>query len=290
MTNDLSSIIDQVRRVFPLAIKSVQVHEGGDDFLVLEVNQEWMFRFPRNASAQEALQREKLFLPQFEKISTIAVPKIQYMSDNFIGYKKISGPLLTPQLFQTLGRKTQKELAKQVGEFLSILHKFPLGQAFHMGLTEGWNGWRQKAYIRFKQNVVPCLSSMTAQKSIEFLDRYFALDWKPVVIHGDFYLQDHGFLDMNTQQLCGIIDFGDLTIEDAASDLKCLVEYFGNEFLQHVLANYSAEIDQHLIHRIDFRIKSRPLFDASYAIEYGFDERFRRRLSEIEAMFSCECA
>ena len=82
-----------------------------------------------------------------------------------------------------------------------------------------------------------------------------------------------------------MIDFGDLTIEDPATDFQSILEDFGPEFLQAVLARYSGKVDAQFLDRIRMRITAGPLFDASYALEYGFEGRFKSCLAEIEAMF-----
>jgi aminoglycoside 2''-phosphotransferase len=288
MNADIHTRIDQIKGIFPDEVRAVQLHDSGEDFFVIEVNHEWMFRFPRSPYAEKALQAEKLFLPEFEKIAPIAVPRIRYVGDGFIAYRKITGSLLTPQLFDTLSPGTRERMAGQMGKFLSTLHTFPLEEAFKMGLTEGWDGWRRRSYQSFKASIAPLLSPQTRQNALAFLDRFFTLDWKRVVIHGDFYPPDHLFFDEQQEELCGVIDFGDLTIEDAATDFQSVLEDFGEEFFLDVVEHYSGEIDADFIDRIKVRLRAWPLFDAAYALEYGFEERFRRLLPEIETAFGKE--
>jgi aminoglycoside 2''-phosphotransferase len=276
--------IDQIKTIFPQAIETTRIH-GGDDFAVVEVNQAWMFRFPLNEAARKALCCEIGFLPPFAERAPLPVPKYTYIGKGFAGYQKIEGILLTSDLLRTLDPETRQAIAKQTGEFLSALHTFPLEEARKIGLTEGWGGWREKARQSFGKDVAPLLSAKARRKAHEFLDRFFALEWKAIVIHGDFYPSDHVFFDNKQQRLSGVIDFGDLTIEDAATDFKDLLENCGEGFLQDVLTHYSGEHDAGLHDRINMRMRARPLFDAPYAIEYGFEERLARHLSEIEATF-----
>jgi aminoglycoside 2''-phosphotransferase len=291
MTDETQKRIDQIEEAFPHRVEGVRICDNGEDFLVIEVNQEWMFRFPRNAPARRALDCEKRFLPRLEKLSPVPVPQIRYSGEDFIGYRKIEGALLTARLFHTLGCEARKRIARQLGGFLSTLHSFPLEQALEMGLTEGWSGWREKAYQSFRENAAPLLSATAREEAIAFLEGFFTLEWKRVVIHGDFYPSDHVFIDEKRQEVSGVIDFGDLTIEDAATDFQSILEDFGEDFLRDVTACYIIEVDAPFLDRIRTRIKARPLFDAAYALEYGFEERFRRRLSEIETVFGGEnCA
>jgi aminoglycoside 2''-phosphotransferase len=206
------------------------------------------------------------------------------VGEDFIGYPKIEGVLLTPRYLRSLHDGLQKEIARQLGEFLTALHAFPIDEGFELGLTEGWDGWRAKAYARFRECVAPLLSARARENALAFFERFFALEWERAVIHGDFYPPDHVFCDPETGAL-GVIDFGDLTIEDAATDFQSILEDFGAGFLQDVLAHYACATDAGFLERIRIRIQARPLFDAPYALEYGLQGRFRERISEIEAAF-----
>jgi len=278
--------IDQIEKAFPHKLEAVRIHNNGDDFLVIEVNQEWMFRFPRRPSTMKALLCEKRFLPGFEKLSPIPIPQISYSGEDFYGYRKIKGMPLTPRLFSTLKDNVRKRIARQLGGFLSSLHNFPLEQAHEMGLTDGWSGWREQAFVGFKENIARVLSTTAREKTMEFLVQFFAMDWKRVVIHGDLYPPDHVFIDESLQGISGIIDFSDLTLEDAATDFQSILEDFGEGFFRDVAACYTAiKVDASFLERIRTRIKARPIFDAAYALEYGFEKRFRKHCCEIESVF-----
>ena len=285
MTDNIQTKIGQIKAVFPQEIETLHTYDNGDDFIVIEVNQKWMFRFPRNASAKKALRCENLFLPKFVNISPLPIPQLSNIHEDFVCYRKIEGVPLTNHLFRTLHPEIQCVIAKQIGEFLSALHAFPVNEAREIGLTEGWGGWREKAYQCFMDDVAPRLSVTACRNAMAFFDQFFALQYKRVVVHGDFCPGDHVFFDVERQKLCGVIDFGDLTIEDAATDLHNIFEDFGEGFLQQVIAYYSRETDTGLFTRIMMRIRAHPLFDASYALEYDFEERFQKRLSEIEVVF-----
>lgn len=70
MSNHIATWIIQVQTIFPDVILYVSVHDNGDDFLVIEVNHAWMFRFPRNPAAVKALACEVRVLPIFEQCLT----------------------------------------------------------------------------------------------------------------------------------------------------------------------------------------------------------------------------
>ena len=78
--------LQRIKGFFPQGIEVLTVHDNGDDFVVLEVNQDWMFRFPRQEFSKKAFAVEKSFLSKFNHISPFPVPNYQYSEDDFGGY------------------------------------------------------------------------------------------------------------------------------------------------------------------------------------------------------------
>jgi aminoglycoside 2''-phosphotransferase len=105
------------------------------------------------------------------------------------------------------------------------------------------------------------------------------------VIHGDFYPREHLFIDPQKEELCGIIDFGDLTLDDPAYDLKNILADFGEEMLRDVLDAYHGPADKNIIDRMRVAIKAEPLFEAAYDIHYGYPGRLTHHIRDIEALF-----
>src|SRR3970282_1924715 len=66
---------DLLRRSFPaLEFREVRVVEDGWDSLVLELDAEWIVRFPRRAEVEGRIEREILLLPILAGALPIAVP------------------------------------------------------------------------------------------------------------------------------------------------------------------------------------------------------------------------
>jgi len=265
-------------------IQSTLIHHG-DDFTVVEVNSKWMFRFPRSQEAPAVLEIEKQFLNEFASISPIPVPLYQYVGPGFVGYPKIEGLLLSPSRYKALPRSSQKRIAVQIGDFLTSLHTFPIEHALQMGMSEGWNNWRQKAFQTFKSDIAPRLKQKTLKGSMACLEGFFSKNYIPAVIHGDFYPPDHLFLDPQRQELSGIIDFGDLTIEDPACDLKNILSELGEDALIEVLNSYGGQAGTEFIERMRLIIKAEPLFDAAYDVQFGYPGRLTHHIRDIETLF-----
>jgi aminoglycoside 2''-phosphotransferase len=275
---------DLISAIFPDPIETTHIHHG-DDFFIVEVNSTWMFRFPRSQEAPVILEIEKRFLAEFSPISPIPVPQYRYIGTGFVGYKKIEGLLLSPARFKALPSENQNRVTGQIGAFLSAMHSFPIQRARQMGLTNGWNGWREKAFKTFRSEIAPRLSHQALRNSIACFEAFFASKYNPAVIHGDFFPQDHLFLDPQEGELCGIIDFGDLTIEDPACDFKNILSAFGEDVLQSVLASYTCPVDENIIDRMRLGNKVAPLFDAVYDVDFGYPGRLTHHIRDIEAAF-----
>lgn len=289
MTNMIDAQIEKYLRliadVFPQEIDSHVLHSSGDDFVVIEVNRAWMFRFPRNELAKRAMGIETNFLTEFERISPLPVPARIYVGEDFVGYRKILGPQLSFEIVSELSESARKQIARQLSEFLSAIHSFPVEKADSIGITRGWNGIHHKNGWYFLKHVAPKLSSVARKKSISLMERLLVEEFEGKVIHGDFYLPDHVFYDENKQELSGVIDFGDVTVYDPAHDWQCILEMGGEKFFEAVIEYYQAETDTDLLKRSNMRLEARPLFVAGYIFQHGLEEQYEERLARIEARF-----
>lgn len=283
MTDTLKKQITAIKNIFPSNISSVTLHDNGDDFLVVEINHEWMFRFPRNEVSRKALEVEKAFLVAFKANSPLPVPDHKYSGNDFVGYPKIRGVLLTVGLFQSLSKRSRERIARQIGHFLSAVHLFPVDEAKRIGLTEGWNGWYIKIIQNFRDAIVSRLSPSVQKSAIACIEQLLAEKFESKVIHGDFALEDHVFFDERRGELSGVIDFADVTLNDPAHDFQNIVEYGGEEFFEVVMRHYQDRDDPALLKRTKLRIEARPLFEASYSLLCGFEKRFKERMEYIEA-------
>jgi aminoglycoside 2''-phosphotransferase len=105
--------------------KVVPIQEGWD-FFVLEVNQNWIFRFPRRKEGVTQLKREIHFLTKWSNQLPLSVPCYKWIyfenTPSFAAYPKLPGhPLDSQYLSKNIGT-----LSSELGSFLSALHKIPI--------------------------------------------------------------------------------------------------------------------------------------------------------------------
>jgi aminoglycoside 2''-phosphotransferase len=283
--DDLQSLVDRIKKTFSDEITETYIHTTGEDFWGIEVNRAWIFRFARHAYARQALKRERQFLPRFLAVSPLPVPDIRYAADDFIGYPKIPGVEFTPQLFRTLTPAARKRTAFQFGEFLSVIHAFPAQVGLGIGILEEWGGWRLKMAELYRNLIIPKLSPTARTRSLDVITLYFTLEYIPVIIHGDFYLSEHVFFDPQRQELCGVIDFADTTLGDAAADFVCFWDDCGRDFSEEVLDHYRGNKNGDFLERVKVRNLARLIFDAAYYLDAGVKDKYDECLEKIENLY-----
>jgi aminoglycoside 2''-phosphotransferase len=278
----VETYLQRIKEVFPQEIEAFKIHQGGDDYILIEVDHAWMFRFPRSEMSQKAMEIETNFLDEFRTNSPLAVPARSYIEENFVGYQKIQGAPLSFGTFASLPKPTRDRIAEQLGGFLSAIHNFPIEKADGIGITHAWNGLHHESGKYFLEHVASRLSAMARKKSVPLMERLLAEEFEGKVIHGDFYLPDHVFYDENKQELSGVIDFGDVTVYDPAHDWQCILEVGGDELVEAVMKYYQVETDGKLVERSKMRLDARPLFVAGYMFLHGIEEQYAERLARIE--------
>ena len=115
-------MIASIVRATGLTIHRLRVLQHGAYNVVVEVNDEWIFRFPRPGSPRDNVQERLQFLESFAKVSPLPVPDPVYVTDDFVAYRKISGSHLYPTQVARLPNAAKQRVAEQLAEFLSALH------------------------------------------------------------------------------------------------------------------------------------------------------------------------
>ncbi len=126
-------MLGKIKSVFEQGIRSAETIDNAENTRVVEINEEWMFRFPRNETIKGALGRERRFLTRFAPLSPLPIPLPAYNGEDFIGYRKIAGRPLTRDLVESLSSDVRTTVARQIDGFLSALHSFPLDEARRLG-------------------------------------------------------------------------------------------------------------------------------------------------------------
>ncbi len=243
---EITTKIQKIQKVTGLKINSYKVVDRSAESLIIEVNQKWIFRFPRNHFFSKKMAKRLSFLVSFSKVSPLKVPVPKYIDQDFIGYKKIPGKHLYRTNIEKLTRKDSNKLARQLGYFLKSLHKF---KSRTVNFDTGYLIMRKNDYkkcpvqITKHLNKNECKTLSTKFHKIRNNSRNFK---KPTsVIHGDLHFNNI-LWDPDKKSITGILDWSDSGLGIPAMDFIGLADFSkktNDQFLKDILTYYGAKND-----------------------------------------------
>jgi aminoglycoside 2''-phosphotransferase len=270
----------------------IPIDEGWSSFVV-DINGEYIFRFPRREEIRQAQTKEIRLLPELGKVLSVSIPVFEYLinleslPECMVGYRKIIGVPLSRNITM------MPEIPRQVGMFLTELHLFPIENARQLGVpgaaSSDWIEKYASYYTWVKENVFPLLGN-PARNRWAHIWEYFLIDldtiqFQPVLIHGDL-AGEHILCDPDLKTLCGIIDWEDTCIGDPALDFVGLFWVGGHDFVEKVLQNYKIELGDKFWSRLDFYAKIAPFYEIQYGLYPGNEFHLKQALRTIDVGFS----
>lgn len=248
----------EIEKHFPnLRYKEARIIRHGWDHDVVVLDDKWVFRFTKNKDYLRVLRKEISVINWLKKYTKLPLPDYKYVAkDGSFGYyPMLKGRELRKHIFQRHFKGSKKErLAKELGEFLTVLHSLPLETAQHWGIKTGpySRGAYEQRQVRMRKTLFPKLNA----KEITWIEaqykQFMELDWnfQPVVLHSDF-THHHILVDVEKGRVSGLIDFADVEVGDPARDLGALWEY-GPAFVEETLKHYKGTVDVDLLDRSKF--------------------------------------
>jgi aminoglycoside 2''-phosphotransferase len=276
---------------FPeLAIDSCAIHSEGWDSLAVAVNDALIFRFPKRRDVEPQYQIERRLLPALAGALPIRIPDVAFFWPGgpahpsiFIGHHLIEGAQLTAA---HLTPNHVDDIAREIGEFLAALHRFPVAQATQLGVLAGEAGaWRlryQQQYEQIQSRVLPLLDQ-AAQARIMRDWRSFLNDdtrFPTTLIHHDL-ADEHILYDAARGTISGIIDWGDTAIGDPAIDFTGLLAVGGEGFVAGVLSHYQRAVDDSFRQRMRFYLRAMPINTLLFGLSSGQEQLVREGLAKI---------
>lgn len=270
----------------------VENSKGWSNYVVIVDNQ-YIFRFPKNEQSLKMLNIERRILPYFKEKTTAPIPNFEFVSDeesavSFVGYELIKGKELSVEILKGLDESDYQYVVKEIGQFLKSLHSLDVeSQSISPLLLEN----RHKGWMKFKEVFLSQSEGYLTQRDINWINELFAEFYRNYsvlenglkVIHGDF-TDDHILIDQGKMVL-GFIDFGDISLGDPAFDFAGLYLSYGKKFMSDVLSEYKLDVDNDFISRIeDFYIKQVCFHDLLYGIEIKDGEMIEKALQQIRKM------
>jgi aminoglycoside phosphotransferase (APT) family kinase protein len=258
--------VDLLRTRFPaLDVSDVRIIEDGWDSLVLDLDGEWIFRFPRRPEVEQWMEREIALLPELAGTLPIAVPNFELVARNgvvCVGYRKLPGVPASANIGERVG--------EDLGRFLSALHRFPVERACALGVSYfDPAAWRERfgsLCEDFRRRVFPLLRSDERKRAETVFERVPELDFVPVLLHAD--LGPEHVLCRNGR-VVGVIDWSDARVGDAALDFAWCLNGTPSETADAVARTYGVDAD--VRERSLFYHRLGPWYEVLYGLETGRD-------------------
>ena len=255
MTSDRNGLIAGALGRSPRTI--VEIDEGYD-FEVAIVDDEWVFRFPRRAGVEAALEVELVLLPELAPALPVDVPSFEHISRDplFVGYRMIRGEPLVD------------EDGDGVSAFLEALHAIdPSGLPVE---RPDWVEAYRAQCVEFERLVFPLLERRRRTQAKRLFHEVETLvDFEPALLHADL---GPAHLLVRDGRLAGVIDWGDARVGDPALDYAWLL----NGPFTHW------DVDPDLRRRARFYHRLGPWYEAHYGLFPDKPAHVERGLAGIE--------
>lgn len=265
--------LDKISSHFPkLNWEKTKYVSSGFDSDVIILDDNIIFRFPKNSYSRDILKDEISLLKFLKKRIDFEVPNYTYITKDFSfgGYEMIKGSGLSIGLLKKLSSVAKNKLASQVGKFLTQLHTTPVAK------VKKYNPRPRSAKVELaslSKDVRKYLFPTFLAKERFICEDFFSnlnlvvdCKYEKVLIHGDFS-NDHIIVD-SKNNLVGVIDFTDKALHDPAFDFIFLWE-FGSAFVKQVYRHYDGHGKEGLLERSIVFAKASALWNMVQAKRKG---------------------
>jgi aminoglycoside 2''-phosphotransferase len=252
-------MVTQNTDVLPSRVLSLMAHQmgtadrisllgQGDDFRAFVIGNRWVVRVARHASAAAGLRREASLLGVLSTQLPLRIPQpvARYSGSEtepaFAVHSMVPGSALTRAEYEALPVGARNRCARAVGEFLAALHQTDLALARGTGVPPH----------EYSERCVAMLTESHAELPpflLGVVEAHRYCSYEPVLLHGDLS-PDHVMWDASSQEVTGIIDFGDMAVGDPAWDFVYLYDDYGPDFVERALSAYTCEDPVALLRRV----------------------------------------
>lgn len=195
-----------------LQIESIQLISEGWDNLVADVNDEWIFRFPRSESFLAIYERELKLLDRLHDKVFMPIPYYEFVGKEtaFVGYRKLKGVAFEAEDYLALTEDEKQAVAKSMAIFLTQMHT-----AVTADEAREWGYQEYSVPLAWiEQSIFGTLSPELEVMISEALEFYYK---NPpthlVLIHNDLHGGNMVF-DPVSHRIAGVFDFSDAVVAD----------------------------------------------------------------------------
>lgn len=206
-----------------------------------------VFQAPISQEDHRSFEILRRLMPRLAPELPVAVPDFSYYASRcstlgspLAGYQRIDGQRLTKSFLRRQSVKAQRRIARDLGDFLSALHSFPIALARQLGVRNELPGrlmWLERC---FSEYVAARLTAEQRARASRLLARSLRsverTSQSLVLAHSDL-VEGHIFIDRD-RRLRGVIDWGNVTLAEPAAEVSNLLFCFGHDFVQSALRDH----------------------------------------------------
>ncbi|UOQ44887.1 phosphotransferase [Halobacillus salinarum] len=272
----------------------VKVLGTGFGSIVIEGNEEIIYRIARNVETAKQYEKEVEILPIITNDLDINIPipiwyKINTPSvpSGIMAYKKIKGYSMSNELSE--GNKTK--LAKEIAGFMIDLHQIPIENLIMNKNLK--NKYDRESLTMLRKNTIEVLEHQLSEEEHrtikiwwdDVLSDHTLFNYQPILCHGDMWYENI-LVNENQSSVVGVIDFSNMMIGDPAIDLAPQL-YLGHEFYERVLKEYTNVFgnEKEIRKRVHFHMKIRELSGLQYVIHNQLFDEYYDSISKIKNIF-----
>ena len=234
------------RDFLDLKIEKITLIDNGWDNVVVEINDNIIFRFPKDnnftfyKNDKTSFDTEVEILGILKNKISLQIPKIEFLGKSltYMGYPKIQGGSLTTEIFDSLNSEQKEKLTFDLANFLREIHaSISPDEARKIGVVnEDLPSYSRsiKSVLPNKIKDKPVLDFM--ESTIEEYDGMIQEKVESVFLYNDLHTENMAF-DATAKKLNGVFDFGDIMIGDVNIDFYPLYK-FDPYFMKAVAEKY----------------------------------------------------
>lgn len=289
-------VVGELTRNFPeIKLETVRFLGSGLDNDGYLINEKEVFRFARNPEVNEATEREFKVLEyvsgELDGLTAQVLHKgFQENGARVSGQTYFGGTTLERSLLSD-------EIIAEMSRFLEKLHALPVESLRRSGIDDLGEKFFVEHYQRKMRNVLYpfLLSEMPHDAKLitdyaeklytEYLNDEQNFSYEPALVHADF-VGEHIRVDLESQKIIGVIDWGGARIGDPDYDLWRSYANYGEDFLNKLLDTYSHEDPERLRKKLDFWFRSMLLKRVIRDIKNGATENTPRRIKKLKKHIS----
>lgn len=242
-----SKYLNRIRECLPhLVIESIRANQDGLINDVLIVNDQLVFRFPKNETwARDLLANEIRVIQLARNYLDVQIPQIEYQAADLMAYRFIIGGALQRNDILVLDENAQYEIARQLATYLKQLHSIPMAETERHRIAQSDTNRSHRVWVKLLEDVKRELFPSMMPHAREWVANHFApiladedfMKYQPCLINGDT-TPYHILYDRHARRINGIIDFGTAGIGDPAADFATLIYFYGEIFLRRMAKFY----------------------------------------------------